>query len=189
MTYYSKNNEYPTDGLPFRIVLSNGSTRTDPATFTDAEIADAGYVAVSDPPSVQDGYTLLWDGTSWSTQDLRVLDEVKQIALLNLSVRRKQAEENFTFSGMSIRLDEGTQSRIDGALNGLERKPAGTTVPWQVSPGVFTEFSVTTMEALALAAFDHVEACFNNAKVIANQISGATTNAQVDEVNLEIGWP
>ena len=45
------------------------------------------------------------------------------------------------------------------------------------------------MEALALAAFDHVEACFNNAKVIANQISGATTNAQVDQVNLEIGWP
>ena len=189
MTYYSKNNEYPTDGLPFRIVLSNGSTRTDPATFTSDEITDAGYVAVSGPPSVQDGYTLLWDGTSWSTQDLRLLDEVKQTALLNLSVRRKQAEEAFVYSGMSIKLDEGTQSRIDGALNGLERKGPGATVPWQISPGVFTEFDATTMEALALAAFDHVELCFENAKVIANQITGATTNAQVDQINLEIGWP
>lgn len=32
--------------LPNRIRLSNGSTRTDTSTFTDAEIADAGYVYI-----------------------------------------------------------------------------------------------------------------------------------------------
>jgi hypothetical protein len=189
MTYYSKNNEYPTDGLPFRIVLSNGSTRTDPSTFTSDEIADAGYSVAPNPPSVPAGWTLTWDGMDWSVADLRLLDELKTQKILDISVTRKQAEENFTFSGMSIRLDEGTQSRIDGALNGLERKPAGTTVPWQVSPGVFTEFDVTTMETLALAAFDHVEACFDNAQVLVNQINAATTNAEVDAVDLEIGWP
>jgi hypothetical protein len=32
--------------LPLRLRLSDGLTRTDPTTFTDAEIADAGYVYV-----------------------------------------------------------------------------------------------------------------------------------------------
>lgn len=32
--------------LPLRLRLADGSTRTDPTTFTDEEIADAGYVYV-----------------------------------------------------------------------------------------------------------------------------------------------
>ena len=37
--------------LPFRIRLSDGRTRTNPATFTDAEIADAGYTLSPDKPA------------------------------------------------------------------------------------------------------------------------------------------
>ena len=39
---YSFQQQRPA-ALPFRIRLSNGFTRTDPASFTAAEIADAGY--------------------------------------------------------------------------------------------------------------------------------------------------
>lgn len=46
---YSHNNQPPTS-LPERIRLSDGSTKTDSSTYTPDEIADAGYVAVSDPP-------------------------------------------------------------------------------------------------------------------------------------------
>ena len=42
---YSYNGEYPTD-IPERIRLSDGSTRTDSSTYTEEEIADAGYVYV-----------------------------------------------------------------------------------------------------------------------------------------------
>jgi hypothetical protein len=37
--------------LPFRIRLSNGFTRTEPASFTAEEIADAGYVGPYTEPS------------------------------------------------------------------------------------------------------------------------------------------
>jgi hypothetical protein len=37
--------------LPFRIRLSNGFTRTDPASFTAEEIADAGYVGPYTEPA------------------------------------------------------------------------------------------------------------------------------------------
>ena len=67
---YSHNNQYPTQ-LPNRIRLSDGSTRTDPSTFTDAEIADAGYVSVSDPPEYDsDTQKINWNGTAWEVVSL-----------------------------------------------------------------------------------------------------------------------
>jgi hypothetical protein len=74
---YSKNNNYP-NTLPFRIRLPDGSTRTDPTTFTEEIISLAGYIAVEDPPtSIQSNEQLVWTGTEWKiniieteTQDL-----------------------------------------------------------------------------------------------------------------------
>jgi len=50
MLLYTINKSYPRQ-LPHRIVLSDGRTRTDNTTFTDAEIADAGYTAVANMTS------------------------------------------------------------------------------------------------------------------------------------------
>jgi hypothetical protein len=57
---YSFNNGRPSP-LPFRIRLSNGFTRTEPASFTAEEIADAGYVGPYTEPAY-DAATeqLLW---------------------------------------------------------------------------------------------------------------------------------
>ena len=46
--------------LPFRIRLSNGFTRTEPASFTAEEIADAGYVAFTEPAYDAATEQLLW---------------------------------------------------------------------------------------------------------------------------------
>tara|TARA_R110000868_G_scaffold353302_3_gene614552 strand:- start:241 stop:855 length:615 start_codon:yes stop_codon:yes gene_type:complete len=68
MALYTKDGIYP-KSLPFRIILSNGKTRTDPSTFAAAEIADAGYIEVADEP-VYDPNTqnLNWDSNTlqWS---------------------------------------------------------------------------------------------------------------------------
>lgn len=61
---YSHNNQHPRP-IPFRIVLSDGRTRTDPTTFTPEEIADAGYVPVDDPPTITRFERLSWSGTNW----------------------------------------------------------------------------------------------------------------------------
>jgi hypothetical protein len=47
---YSIRNERPAP-LPFRIRLSNGFTRTEPASFTAEEITDAGYVGPYTEPA------------------------------------------------------------------------------------------------------------------------------------------
>lgn len=67
---YSKNGNYPTT-IPFRIVLSNGNTRTDPSSFTPEELADVGYIAVDDQPSYTTNQVLSWDPqtVSWLVRD------------------------------------------------------------------------------------------------------------------------
>jgi hypothetical protein len=57
---YSIRNQRPAT-LPFRIRLSNGFTRTEPASFTAEQIADAGYIGPYTEPAY-DAATeqLLW---------------------------------------------------------------------------------------------------------------------------------
>lgn len=63
-TFYSHNGSYPVL-LPNRIYLSDGRSRTDKTSFTAEELADAGWVAVSNPPTATYPNKLDWDGTDW----------------------------------------------------------------------------------------------------------------------------
>lgn len=76
MTLYSYQGDYP-KSLPFRIHLSDGRTRTDSSTFTPEEIADAGYVAVDNPPSIEPNQVLEWNGDDflWVVRD-KTLEEL-----------------------------------------------------------------------------------------------------------------
>lgn len=66
---YSHNGQYPTI-LPHRITLSDGTTRTDVSTFTEEELADAGYVAVTAPiPTAVYPQRADWDGSAWYLRD------------------------------------------------------------------------------------------------------------------------
>lgn len=65
--------------LPHRIRLSDGSTRTDIATFTEAEIADAGYVAAPEKISPsQNGNVVVWNGTGWEERGPTEAEVYKQ---------------------------------------------------------------------------------------------------------------
>ena len=68
MQLYSHNNQYPTK-LPNRLKFSDGTTRTDPETFTAEEIAAAGWVAVDNPPQVLSPKIVEWGGTEWVVRD------------------------------------------------------------------------------------------------------------------------
>ena len=110
MTLYSYKKNYP-QGIPFRIKLSDGSTRTDPLTFTDEIIADAGYVAVLDKPTINEELQTV----HWSFQDVNWIIEDKteeQIALetqskitVQWSAIRQQRDEYLKSTDISILRD------------------------------------------------------------------------------------
>lgn len=74
---YSLNGQYP-DILPFRIKMSDGRTRTDPSSFTSEEIADAGFVAVSNPPSAEYPQRVDWVDGEWIVRDPNELETSQQ---------------------------------------------------------------------------------------------------------------
>lgn len=67
-TLYTKNGSFPARP-PWRIRLSDGTTRTDPSTFTEEMIADAGYTVAPDKPEAVEGKIILWNGSEWYYED------------------------------------------------------------------------------------------------------------------------
>jgi hypothetical protein len=182
---YSLNGQYP-QPLPYRIRLSNGLTRT--GSYTAEEIADAGYVEAPDPPSITRHEILSWYGTQWVVTDPRTLESAKELRLQDLKAVRQSSEKNFTWNGTPIYLDDKTQSRLDAGLKGLELSPS-SQISWEVTTGVFVDFNLASMQSLALAAWNHIRLCFINAKTITTQINNCTTIAEIDAVDIEVGWP
>lgn len=183
---YSLNGAYPKP-LPKRIVLSDGTTRTDPTTFTSEEIADAGYTPVSDPPSTPPYHRLIWSGTDWGLEEVRTLETAKTLKLESLSNIRRYWETQFTFNDVSIYLDQQTQARINAALAGFTYQPT-SIIYWEVTRGTFVEFDKVTMEALAVAAWNHVRTCYETVKTVTAVIQACTTIAEVDAVDIESPW-
>jgi hypothetical protein len=67
---YSLNNARP-EPLPFRIVLPNGFTRTDPSSFTEDEISAAGFTGpFVEPPYDPATEQLLWVDGAYSVAPL-----------------------------------------------------------------------------------------------------------------------
>lgn len=60
MTLYSLNNQRPAP-LPFRIVMPDGFTRTDPSTFTAEEITAAGFTG----PYIEPPYDSATEQLGW----------------------------------------------------------------------------------------------------------------------------
>lgn len=77
---YSFNGNYP-QPIGNRIRLSNGKTKTDSSTFTDEDLADAGYQLAPDIPARPDNVTfckLEWNGTDWEYRVEPTITEIQE---------------------------------------------------------------------------------------------------------------
>ncbi len=116
---YSHGGSYPAP-IPFRIKLSDGRTRTDPSTFTDDEIADAGYVMVPAPPPYGSDQMLEWDSESvaWvvrskTEQELQAESDQRRSQVNG--VRDERIARGFGFQDNIYDSKPEDQKRISGA--------------------------------------------------------------------------
>lgn len=120
MTLYSIERSYPV-AIPFRIILSSGETRTDPATFTPAEIADAGYVEAPPKPAYDPAtHSLGWDGEGWT------IDELPPVEPHYAPLSARQLRLGLIAAGISIASVDGAIASIPDAS---DREIA--TVEWE----------------------------------------------------------
>lgn len=94
MKLYSHNSQYPKP-IPFRIRLSDGTTRTDPSSFTEEEIADAGYTEVSEKPTITNNQILDWDRTAvdWVVRDKTAEEIQSELASQWYNVRLERDQK------------------------------------------------------------------------------------------------
>jgi len=87
---YSLHQAWPQE-LPFRITLADGTTRTDPATFTQAELTAWGYSGPFTRPEY-DRYTevLEWTGTAFNVRPMTTPEREFIIAEQWSAVRRQR---------------------------------------------------------------------------------------------------
>lgn len=120
---YSHNGSYPRP-LPFRIKLSDGRTRTDPSSFTTEEIADAGYIAVANPPEISSTQVLEWFPSTleWNVRN-KTQEELNAESASSKESSRNQINEyrdeliagGFWFNNVKYDSRPEDQKRISGA--------------------------------------------------------------------------
>lgn len=125
---YSYKNSYPEE-LPYRIRLSDGRTRTDSTTFTEAEIEDAGYMPVADPPIISENEVLSWNGSMWEVRN-------KTSEELQADLDKKIAEYDAVLTNYldSVAQQKKYDNRITCALR------AGYAGPFQVEGTTFASW-------------------------------------------------
>ena len=87
---YSLNQAFPQE-LPFRITLADGTTRTDPSTFTSAELTAWGYTGPFTLPEY-DRYSevLEWSGAAFNVRSMTTEERDVVIAEQWALVRRQR---------------------------------------------------------------------------------------------------
>jgi hypothetical protein len=93
MKLYSHNSQYPKP-IPFRIRLSDGTTRTDPSTFTEEEIVDAGYLEAQQKPVATNSQVVQWNSSStdWEVRD-KTEEEVQLELAQQWALVRQQRDQ------------------------------------------------------------------------------------------------
>ena len=117
------------------------------------------------------------------------LDEMKAAKLAELKAYRRTKEEaGINLNGVEIATDRESQAMIGNAVAGLRLKPEGSTVNWKAENGTFV-LDLATLEAIAGAVFDHVQACFNDEIAHVEAINALTTAQAVYNYDYSSAWP
>lgn len=181
MTLYTKNGSYP-QPIPFRIILSDGRSRTDPSSFSEEEIADAGYVEISDPPSITDIQVLQWAGTDWLVRD-KTEEEINTEKLIRKNEYSEKINQyrdhliasGFDFNGVKFDSRPEDQKRINGsallAFMALSNGAQAGDLYWHGGTEPFAWISknnsIVTMDAPTVIEFGKLAAEHERAHVFA----------------------
>lgn len=141
---YSFENRTP-EPIPDVIRLSNGDTRTDKSQFTDEEIADAGYVAVEDPPEYDAlKQRVVWNSSTtpgtWEVQDIPVEElwqnprelRTKLMDQFEWRISRHRREVDL---GMETTEELTPLLQYMQALADITKQPDPTNLDWPIPPG------------------------------------------------------
>jgi hypothetical protein len=103
------------------------------------------------------------------------------------NLRWQKSIGSFTFSGVTVKLDDETKSNVSQAIQLFDKDPNLTAIDWKFGNTFFT-FDKTTMNALGVAMGNYTQQLFTANKTHAETIDGLTA-AQCRNYDISTGWP
>lgn len=192
MKLYSKNGSYP-EPIPFRIRLSNGLTRTEPSTFTEDDIIDAGYTEVSNPPSITSEQVLEWNSLNleWIVRSVteQEINNLKQLRLNYITESRDLQLNSLTCQWDNNVWDarETDSTRIANVLTMIEQAnnqgiPTPTTVNWRTFDDQTRSLSIPELIQLGASMFQAQQVIWYKQAMLKDQILAATTVSEIKSI-------
>ena len=193
---YSLNGAYPSP-LPFRIRLSDGSTRTEPSSFTLDEITDAGFIEVPNEPSITSNQVLSWDSQNiqWIVRDKteqeleNQLNNAKQNRLVYITESRDSELRQLTcqWDGDTWDARETDSTRVANVLTMIEQAnnqgiPTPTTVNWRTFDDQTRSLSVPELIQLGASMFQAQQVIWYKQAMLKDQIIASTSVEQVNAI-------
>lgn len=143
----------------------------------------AGHTSVTERPRSD----ATWDGSAWSSPTLEVLRTEKLEAL---RIRRNVSRDGgIIVSGTPIPTDEETRSVLTGTRLKTVTDDPFSVSDWKVTNGVFATLSQAQIIDISNAVVAHVQACFTQERVLTDLINAATTEIELNAVDIDTGWP
>lgn len=172
----------------------------------DAELAGYGFVRVEEPApqAVPFGkrlsaisYSIAKDGTVTAKQTLEdvPLEDLKAARKAAVGDKRWQVETGGcqVAPGVTIRTDETSQSKLDGAIALLDKAAARgldvDPVLWEAQPGQFVELDQEGLTLAGLAVGMFVQATFRRKAALFAAIDAATSVDELAAIDIDSGWP
>lgn len=93
-----------------------------------------------------------------------------------------------TFDGHIIATDVVSQTKIIGAVVGVQLDPTAT-LNWKTAEGDFIPLSASSIIAIGQAMRAHVQACVDREAALVSVINAAADEAALDAIDITVGWP
>ena len=104
------------------------------------------------------------------------------------AIRFEHETAGIAINGVSVETNRDSQAMINGAWSSAQINPS-ILIDWKGADGTWVQIDAATITGIAMAVSAHVQACFSRERVLSDLIDAATDVAEVDAVDLTVGWP
>jgi hypothetical protein len=193
---YSLNGNYP-QPLPFRIRLPDGSTRTDPSTFTEEDLNTLGYVQVEDEPIPTDTQVVSWSSStvSWIVRNKTPEELANELVVAKnerLSYITQSRDKDFNSLVTSWNNDtwdarETDSTRVANVLTMIEQAnqqeiPTPSTVDWRTYDDQSRTLTIAELTQLGASMFQAQQVIWYKQAALKDQVLAASTIAEVNSI-------
>ena len=104
------------------------------------------------------------------------------------AIRFERETDGIVINGVNVETNRDSQAMINGAWSASQVDP-NILIDWKGADGSWTQINAATITGIAMAVSAHVQACFSNERQLSEAIDDAETTAEVDAIDLTVGWP